>query len=1068
MRLTSLKYLWLSTVLALLPLVQTACGEATGETTTPDVVDVAPDNGSQDNVADSNVSEDAPAALNFWWYFCKGVKVSDNNYCTRDTCSLGVVVHTPIVPKSDNNACTVDACNPATGKTLYTAVAVQDDNNSCTTDVCNTTTGQTDHLLTGSGQMNACGGCGSLDHQPNEACTSGSGQCQGTGVYQCSGQDAVVCTAQSKPDGTKIADDGNACTNDLCTAGAEIHTALANGTICDDGNVCTQVDTCQSGACSGGSAKVCTAYDQCHDVGTCNSSTGVCSNPVKTDGTVCADGNACTTGDHCQAGVCTASATGTTNTCGGCSTLAHQPNEACTAGSGQCQGSGTYQCSGAEAVVCNAQAKVNGTTCSDGNACTQTDTCQSGSCAGGNPKVCSALDQCHSAGTCAAATGVCSNPNKTDGTSCSDGNSCTTGDQCVAGACAGTGSCSSGSSKLTAVWAGEGGDKVAQEELRASQSPASVINSTWDGSKIKIFGAKNEVVNFDLVLEAATSAASSVSVSLGELDGPSGAVLHYKAASGDALFNWVGREIELFYVRYLEIKGLSAFCCQKDDERQIPEKLRRPYDSYGIGTGTWTDRPDHNKHYPDIAVPLELTPTFNVAAAQNQSVWVDIYIPTGSPAGLYTGNLLVKENGTTTRTIPVELTVRNFALPDEPTAKTMLFFGYPYVNERYFSDRYPYATQEVADMHTVRNRHFMMAHRHKISLIDADLDNDVWTADQPHPEWLPRLNGSLFTANNGYEGPGTNTGNNIYSIGTYGSWGWQSQGESGMWQHTNGWANWFAANVPGAEYFLYLIDESSNYAQTEQWARWINENPGPGKNVMSMATNRIIDAKANMPSLDIPTSGMYVGDRSVWQTAADQYEADPNKRVYFYNGGRPASGSFMTEDDGVALRELAWGQYKKGVDRWYYWESTYYDDFQSGNGVTDLFHKARTFGYVNATPDSLLGETGYNYSNGDGVLFYPGTDRKNTADSYGIKGPIASLRLKYWRRGVEDVDYLALAYAIDPVATQQIIDQTVPKALWEYGVTDPTDPTWVRADISWSNDPDVWETARRQLADIIE
>jgi hypothetical protein len=35
-------------------------------------------------------------------------------------------------------------------------------------------------------------------------------------------------------------------------------------------------------------------------------------------------------------------------------------------------------------------------------------------------------------------------------------------------------------------------------------------------------------------------------------------------------------------------------------------------------------------------------------------------------------------------------------------------------------------------------------------------------------------------------------------------------------------------------------------------------------------------------------------------------------------------------------------------------------------------------------------------------------------------------------------------------------------------VSDPQDPTWVRTDISWSTDPDDWEAARAELADIIE
>ena len=155
------------------------------------------------------------------------------------------------------------------------------------------------------------------------------------------------------------------------------------------------------------------------------------------------------------------------------------------------------------------------------------------------------------------------------------------------------------------------------------------------------------------------------------------------------------------------------------------------------------------------------------------------------------------------------------------------------------------------------------------------------------------------------------------------------------------------------------------------------------------------------------------------------------------------------------------------VDRWFYWESTYYNNYQGNTGQTNVFQQAQTYGELERV-DTVLGETGWNYLNGDGVLLYPGTDTRFPADSYGALGPLVSLRLKHWRRGIQDVDYLTLASAVDPVCTAEIVNRVLPKALWEYGVSDPEDPTWVLADISWSIDPDVWEAARTELADIIE
>jgi hypothetical protein len=238
-----------------------------------------------------------------------------------------------------------------------------------------------------------------------------------------------------------------------------------------------------------------------------------------------------------------------------------------------------------------------------------------------------------------------------------------------------------------------------------------------------------------------------------------------------------------------------------------------------------------------------------------------------------------------------------------------------------------------------------------------------------------------------------------------------------------------------------------------------------------MATLDLPDAKANVPSLDIPTSWARFGVTAEWQEAVDEYEANSDKLFYLYNSNRPATGSFAIEDEGIALRQLPWAQFKMGIDRWFYWEGTYYSNYQcyedSDDAQTNVFEQAQTYGCLESF-DASLGETGWNYLNGDGVLFYPGTDVRFLEDSYDVMEPFASLRLKHWRRGIQDVDYLTMAAKIDPERTYQIVQEIIPAVLWEVGVTEPEDPTYVYADISWSTDPDVWEAARKELADIVE
>ena len=94
------------------------------------------------------------------------------------------------------------------------------------------------------------------------------------------------------------------------------------------------------------------------------------------------------------------------------------------------------------------------------------------------------------------------------------------------------------------------------------------------------------------------------------------------------------------------MKGLSRLSYELYDERHIPRRMRRPYTGAGFAKGKWTDRPDHDKYYPDIAVPLELSSNkVQIGPNRNQSVWVDIYIPKDAPAGVYQGNVFLSHLG---------------------------------------------------------------------------------------------------------------------------------------------------------------------------------------------------------------------------------------------------------------------------------------------------------------------------------------------------------------------------------------------------------------------------------------
>ena len=596
-------------------------------------------------------------------------------------------------------------------------------------------------------------------------------------------------------------------------------------------------------------------------------------------------------------------------------------------------------------------------------------------------------------------------------------------------------------------------------EVAAAKAP---LGSS--ASAAHLFAARNSFASFNLLLNAESASVSNISVRLSGLSSDNGEIIKNKIPVVKDLFDFRGRAIELFFVRYLEIKGLSKISYEAGyDERHVPEKFRRPWSAEGAGRGSWKDRPHANKKYPDILVPLELVPSFNINSGQTQSVIADIFISKDTAPGLYKGNVEILQNQKTIKTVPIELEVLGFELRDTSPASAIVYIEDGDISARYQGERFLQTTAQQSNLNEIIDNHFKLAHRHGISLFDKNEGvGGKETDTQPRPEWMPRLTGSLFTPDNGYEGPAEALGNEVFFIGTYGSWPGKTE-PAVLKNYASGWQNWFSKSSLKTEAYFYIADESNNWAEQEAWSKAV-KSVAPG--IKTFATVPLPQAIEHLPSLDAAASWFNFGSTSAWEKAAAASRAK-QKEFLLYNGKRPLSGSFATEDDGVALRVLSWSQVKMGVKRWFFWNGTYYKNFQGGTGDTNVFESAHTFG-GKGTQDPVIGESGWNYSNGDGVLFYPGTDRVFSAVSYGVKGPLASLRLKLWRSGIEDAKYIELAFEKNPAATKAVMQRVLPRVLWQVGVAEESDPTWKKTDISWSTDPAVWEKARRDLVNIIQ
>ena len=372
-----------------------------------------------------------------------GVACTTGNQCVSGHCTEGVCCDTACSDDSTSGLCMTCKLTGKVGTCLPVALGGSDPKGRCTA---------SDLSKQNCSNAGTCNGSGACSFRTTkEGCRTATCTTSGaTPTTFCDGKGN--CPAAPAPTSCKsyACDSTNTTCLNTCSKNADCVGTTCNlvtnncgdklsvgkkcdiGTDCDSGN-CVDSVCCNSpctGACqacgTGQCLSIAKGSPPRSTVAGCTASTTQCGNTGNCDGagnceehTTCNDGNACTQTDACNQ---------STLVCVGSNTVTCSPSDACHA-AGTCNTS---------TGVCTTPAKADGSSCSDANACTQTDTCQAGACVGGNPVVCTASDQCHTAGTCAPATGVCSNPTKANGTTCNDGNSCTKNDVCASGVCGGT------------------------------------------------------------------------------------------------------------------------------------------------------------------------------------------------------------------------------------------------------------------------------------------------------------------------------------------------------------------------------------------------------------------------------------------------------------------------------------------------------------------------------------------------------------------------------------------------------------------------------------------------------
>ena len=412
-------------------------------------------------------------------------------------------------------------------------------------------------------------------------------------------------------------------------------------------------------------------------------------------------------------------------------------------------------------------------------------------------------------------------------------------------------------------------------------------------------------------------------------------------------------------------------------------------------------------YYPDILIPTvdpyygQTTNAwpFTVSAGQNQSAWVDVHIPSNAPSGYYSGTVTVKSGTTTLATMPVVLAVWQWPsagyMPSTSSLPTATGVGgQDMCNQAYGSyaacTAYPGASGSADRGET-------------LSLVDMNvlmLDHRISATNPIYPAPTTNFSGLETYWEPLFDGTPANT-HTILS-------GAQSTAIRGVNLNTYGsnWITEFQAKGWLSRLFSYSCDEPPNGCA---WSA-INTNAAilhgftpliPALVTVSLANATTNNVQNSIDTMVVLLSQMEpVNGSGLLRSTYDSWLAGssgPTRRLWSYLSCS-TSGTCTNGISGGSA--YSYPNYdidgKPSANRANEW-MTYLHN-QTGELYYDL-----TYCWTSSTCSSSWTSVYAFGENGAGALLYPGL-----STNIGVETPVylPSVRLKNWRDGMQDYEYL--------------------------------------------------------------
>ncbi|MEJ7586770.1 MAG: hypothetical protein WKI04_04330 [Ferruginibacter sp.] len=496
------------------------------------------------------------------------------------------------------------------------------------------------------------------------------------------------------------------------------------------------------------------------------------------------------------------------------------------------------------------------------------------------------------------------------------------------------------------------------------------------------------------------------------------------------------------------------------------------YPGAALGTGWYPDalipfkyiqQGDQSLKVNAWVYPLQL-PDFNnrIDHQKSQIIWVDQYIPfqkTTAKAGMYSSSISVSINGVT-KTIPVELNIWDFAIPNENLLKASL------QHEGFVSGMNEKQELEI----------YQLMKRNRVAIMDPTYKPEMKkTGKTVSVDWKKfdtrlkkYLTGAAFTKEYGYEyGPGYGTPVETFLLpfdvyGKHDTKGWPDIGKPAVERRPENRAAYVdiirsvrnhlkpLVNPKTTDVTVYLngLDESYFPEAWDRMAYYGNlfrkEYPEAEFRVdgaytdtaMQVIENAISSWAVHTIEFDEERFSKYakMGIKQ-WLYGPMIYESKVNSWV---------GSSTFTDLPLVNDRAISWSAWKYKAHSWISWGI--------GAGWKAAWYDPETWKSANDGGNA----DGYDEKkmNGNGMLVYSPGIIPN------VQVPCPSIRLKTMRNGVQEYEYMKLLAAFDKndQRVSNIVNRVIEKPFGNNAVGNLH---------VWSQDPEKWDKSRSELGQLI-